>query len=55
MQVGQRFALDSIALALLAATYGAARAPLALVLLFTSWGVGVGAWGLQWFKANFLH
>ena len=55
VQFGQRFALDGIALALLAATCGAARAPLALVLLFTSWGVGVGAWGLQWFKANFLH
>jgi hypothetical protein len=55
VQFGQRFALDGIALALLAATCGAARAPLPLVLLLTGWGVGVGAWGLQWFKANFLH
>jgi hypothetical protein len=55
VQFGQRFALDSIALALLAATYGAARAPLALVLVVTGWSIGVGAWGLQWFKANFLH
>jgi len=55
VQFGQRFALDGIALALLAAAFGAARAPLPLVLLLTGWGVGVGAWGLQWFKANFLH
>jgi hypothetical protein len=55
VQFGQRFALDGIALALLAAAMGAARAPLPLVLLLTGWGVGVGAWGLQWFKSNFLH
>ena len=52
---GQRFALDGIVLALLAASFGAARAPLPLVALLTAWGVAVGAWGLQWFKANFLH
>ena len=52
---GQRFALDGIALALLAASFGAARAPLALVALVTAWGIGVGAWGLQWFKANFRY
>jgi hypothetical protein len=52
---GQRFALDGIALALLAASFGAARAPLALVATLTAWGVLVGAWGLQWFKGNFMH
>ncbi len=52
---GQRFALDGIALALVVASFGAARAPLPLVVLLTAWGVAVGAWGLQWFKANFLH
>lgn len=52
---GQRFALDGIVLALLAASYGAARAPRPLVVIVTAWGVAVGAWGLQWFKANFLH
>ena len=55
VQFGQRFALDGIALALLAAACGAARAPLPLVLIVTGWGVAVGAWGLQWFKGNFLH
>jgi len=52
---GQRFALDGIALALLAASYGALRAPRALVVALTAWGIAVGAWGLQWFQANFLH
>jgi hypothetical protein len=52
---GQRFALDGIALALLAASFGAARAPRWLVVLLTAWGVAVGAWGLQWFKANFRY
>jgi hypothetical protein len=52
---GQRFALDGIALALLAASFGAKRAPLPLVALLTAWGVAVGAWGLQWFKARFPH
>ena len=55
VQFGQRFALDGIVLALLAASFGAARAPLPLVVLLTAWGVALGAWGLQWFKANFLH
>jgi hypothetical protein len=55
VQFGQRFALDGIVLALLAASYGAARAPVALVALVTGWGVAVGAWGLQWFKGNYLH
>jgi hypothetical protein len=52
---GQRFALDGIALALLAASFGAARAPAALVVTLTLWGAAVGAWGLQWFQHNFLH
>ena len=52
---GQRFALDGIALALVAASFGAARAPLALVVALTTWGVLVGAWGLHWFKTNFVH
>ena len=52
---GQRFALDGIVLALIAASYGAARAPRALVAAVTAWGVVVGAWGLQWFRASFLH
>jgi hypothetical protein len=52
---GQRFALDGIALALLAASFGARRAPLPLVALLTVWGVAVGAWGLHWFKAGFRH
>jgi len=55
VQFGQRFALDGIVLALLAAAYGAAQAPQPVVLLLTGWGIAVGAWGLQWFKANFLH
>ncbi len=52
---GQRFALDGIALALLAASFGARRAPLPLVAFLTLWGIVVGAWGLQWFKAGFRH
>jgi hypothetical protein len=52
---GQRFALDGIVLALVAASYGAARAPVALVVFLTAWGVAVGAWGLRWFQASFLH
>jgi len=55
VQFGQRFALDGIALALLAASFGAARAPLALVMTLTAWGIAVGTWGLQWFKASYLH
>lgn len=52
---GQRFALDGIALALIAAAFGSRRAPLPLVATLTAWGIAVGAWGLQWFKGNFLH
>ena len=52
---GQRFALDGIAPALLAAHGGARRAPPWLVVALTVWGVAVGAWGLQWFRASFLH
>lgn len=55
VQFGQRFALDWIALALFVAARGAKRAPLALVAGLTLWGAIVGAWGLQWFRANFLH
>jgi hypothetical protein len=52
---GQRFALDGVAIALLVASQGAARAPLPLVAGITAWGVAVGAWGLQWFKSNFRY
>ena len=52
---GQRFALDGIVFALLASSFGAQRAPVAVVGGLTAWGIAVGAWGLQWFKANFLH
>jgi hypothetical protein len=55
VQFGQRFALDGIALGLLVASHGARRAPLALVISLTLWGIAVGAWGLRWFKASFLH
>jgi len=55
VQFGQRFSLDGIALALLAASFGAARARLPLVVGLTAWGIAVGAWGLHWFGANFLH
>ncbi len=55
VQFGQRFALDGIVLALLAASYGAVRAPRWLVVALTAWGVVVGAWGLQWFQATFTH
>ncbi len=55
VQFGQRFSLDWIALALFVATRGARRAPLPLVATLTLWGVVVGAWGLQWFRASFLH
>lgn len=51
---GQRFALDGIVLALVAASFGAARAPKALVASLTLWGIVVGAWGLRWFQRNFL-
>lgn len=55
VQFGQRFALDGIVLALVAASYGAARAPRWLVVGLTLWGAVVGAWGLQWFQRSFLH
>ena len=55
MHFGQRFALDGIVFALLASSFGAQRAPVAVVGGLTAWGIAVGAWGLQWFKANFLH
>ena len=55
VQFGQRFALDWIALGLFVAARGARRAPVALVVALTVWGVMVGAWGLQWFRGSFLH
>lgn len=55
VQFGQRFALDWIALALLACSFAAARAPRWLVVALTAAGIAVNAWGLQWFQANFLH
>ncbi|MEO5989152.1 MAG: hypothetical protein ABIU54_03220 [Candidatus Eisenbacteria bacterium] len=55
VQFGQRFALDWLALGLFVAARGAKRAPLAMVAGLTLWGMVVGAWGLQWFRANFLH
>ncbi len=55
VQFGQRFALDWLALGLFVAARGAKRAPLALVVALTLWGIAVGAWGLQWFRASFLH
>jgi len=55
VQFGQRFALDWIVLGLFVAARGAKRAPVALVVGLTLWGVLVGAWGLQWFRASFLH
>lgn len=55
VQFGQRFALDWIALGLFVAARGARRAPVALVVALTLWGVVVGAWGLQWFRGSFLH
>lgn len=55
VQFGQRFALDWIALALLACSFGAARAPAWLVVSLTAAGIAINAWGLQWFQANHLH
>lgn len=55
VQFGQRFALDGIVPALVVASFGAARAPRALAVALALWGAAVGAWGLQWFKASFLH
>lgn len=55
MQFGNRFALDWIALGLLAATSGARRAPRWLPWALTAWGALVGAWGLQWFRSAFTR
>lgn len=55
VQFGQRFALDWIAPGLLVASFGARRAPVWLVVTLAAIGIGVNAWGLQWFSANFLH
>ena len=55
VQFGQRFALDWVVLGLFVAARGAKRAPIALVMALTLWGALVGAWGLQWFRASFLH
>jgi hypothetical protein len=54
-QFGQRFALDGIVPALVVASFGAERAPRALVVALALWGAAVGAWGLQWFKTSFPH
>lgn len=55
MQFGNRFALDWVALGLLAATSAARRAPRWLPWALTAWGVVVGAWGLQWFRSAFTR
>jgi hypothetical protein len=55
VQFGQRFALDWIALALLVASFGAARAPAWLVGALTVAGIAVNAWGLAWFQSTQLH
>jgi hypothetical protein len=55
MQFGNRFALDWIAVGLLAATSAARRAPRRLPWALTAWGVVVGAWGLQWFRTAFTR
>jgi hypothetical protein len=55
VQFGQRFALDWIALGLIAASFGAARAPKWLVAALTVLGIAVNAWGMTWFQANYLH
>jgi hypothetical protein len=55
VQFGQRFALDWIALGVLVASFGAWRAPRWVGLALAAIGIGVGAWGLRWFSANFLH
>ena len=55
VQFGQRFALDWLALALLACSFGAARAPAWLVVTLTAAGVVINAWGLAWFQSNYLH
>ena len=55
MQFGNRFALDWIALGLLAATSAAKRSPRWLPWALTAWGVVVGAWGLQWFRSAFTR
>jgi len=54
-QFGQRFALDWIPLGLFVAARGSRFAPRSLVVGLTVWGAAVGAWGLQWFRANHLH
>ena len=55
MQFGNRFALDWIALGLLAAASAARRAPRWLPWALTAWGAVVGAWGLQWFRSAFVR
>lgn len=52
-QFGQRFALDGIVPALVVASFGARRAPTALVVALALWGAVAGAWGLQWFRATY--
>lgn len=52
-QFGQRFALDGIVPALVVASFGARRAPKALVVALALWGAAAGAWGLQWFRATY--
>jgi hypothetical protein len=51
---GRRFALDGIALALLAASFGAVRAADAGGHAHRVGRAG-GCMGAQWFKANFMH
>ena len=55
VQFGQRLALDWIAPGLLLASFGARRAPGWTVWTLACIGILVNAWGLQWFRLNFLH
>lgn len=55
VQFGQRFALDWMAPALLAAALAARRAPAWLAAALAAAGIAVNAWGMRWFQAGFLH
>jgi len=44
-----------LALGLVAASFGAARAPRWLVAAITLLGIAINAWGMTWFQANYLH
>jgi hypothetical protein len=55
VQFGQRFALDWIALALVACALASKRAPAWLVGTLTVSGIAVNVWGTLWFQANYPH